>query len=75
MSDDEKLEKVLEKLSQIEREITLIKEYLNPIKEGCEKMNSHIEFIEGVYKKVRTPLDYACEKLNYITNKTELKEK
>jgi len=31
-------------------------------------MSSHIDFIDGVYDKLKLPIDYVCNKINRISN-------
>jgi hypothetical protein len=36
---------------------------MNDNKRDCEKMSSHIDFIDSVYQKLKTPIDYVCKRL------------
>ena len=36
---------------------------INDNKRDCEKMSSHIDFIDSVYQKLKTPIDYICKRL------------
>lgn len=47
----------------------------NKITNECEKMGSHIDFIESVYEKLRHPIDSICYIYNgnkYISNNETL---
>ena len=34
----------------------------------CKKMGSHIDFVESVYDSVKKPLNYVCNKIDYLTD-------
>jgi hypothetical protein len=40
------------------------------IRESCTKMDCHIGFVENVYDKLRYPLDFLKNKVEYITGKS-----
>ena len=61
---EKKLDLILEKLSKLEKNT---KENT----EKCEKMSSHIDFIENVYSNLKSPLDYMRYKLGF-SGQTEL---
>ena len=53
------------RLDILERKIDLILELLKKeIEPHCEKMSSHIDFIDKVYETVKHPLNYICSKVN-----------
>lgn len=62
---------IRKEMSEIKSELNMIKQLLEELKENnktikeeCEKMGGHINFVESVYTKLRHPL-------NYITGKFE----
>lgn len=63
------IETRLEKIEiKIEEILSLLK---NDVKPNCDKMNSHISFIEGIYDKLQYPLEVVANRinsLNYITS-------
>lgn len=67
---EKKLDLILKKLEKLERDT------LNNSK-NCEKMSSHIDFIENVYCNLKSPLDYMREKLGFSGEKNlpSIKEK
>ena len=55
-----------ERINAIESKIDKILEKLENVSVGTEKMSSHIDFIDGVYNRVRTPLYWICDRVNSI---------
>mgnify|MGYP001169596520 CR=1 FL=1 len=56
---------ILSRLDKIDKEILELNNTINrDIKGNCDKMGSHIDFIEKVYDTVKTPMYYICEKIN-----------
>tara|TARA_B100000900_G_scaffold416057_2_gene448802 strand:+ start:7445 stop:7765 length:321 start_codon:yes stop_codon:yes gene_type:complete len=55
-----------EKLVELEKKINIILKKLELIDEGTNKMSKHIEFIEGVYGTVSTPMYWICNKVNRL---------
>ena len=63
-----------ERFNQIEQKLDLILEILQEdVKKNCEKMGSHIDFVENVYDNVKNPLNFVCNKINNLTGTTESK--
>jgi len=50
-------------LKKIDDKLTDLIILMNDNKRDCEKMSSHIDFIDSVYQKLKTPIDYVCKKL------------
>ncbi|MDA7464090.1 hypothetical protein N8996_04805 [Candidatus Poseidonia alphae] len=42
------------------------------ISDECKKMGSHIDFIEGIYDKMKYPLNYLCNTINNISNNNQI---
>ncbi len=62
------MESIEKRLDELEKKLDLIINILNnDIKENCEKMGGHINFVETVYDNVKNPLGYLCNKINYLT--------
>ena len=55
------MDRIEEKLDRI---ITILTE---DVKENCDKMGEHINFIETVYEDVKNPLGYICNKVKYLS--------
>lgn len=60
---------------KIDKILNLLNEKVEP---NCEKMGSHINFVENIYENVKNPLNFFCNKINnYLesdtTHKLEIK--
>ena len=56
-----------ERMIRIEAKLDLILKLLEEdVKVNCEKMGSHIDFVEDVYDNVKHPLGFICNKVNYL---------
>ena len=54
-----------EKIDRIEKKLDfLIDKIDNDVIYKCDKMSSHIDFIDSVYENVKNPLNYVCNKIN-----------
>lgn len=56
---NEDLNKILEKLENMEKKI-------NILETQTQKMSDHIDFIDGVYSKLSSPLWWLCDKVNNL---------
>ena len=54
------------KLNNINLRLDNVEERLNNIEIIYNRMDNHITFIEDVYYKMKLPLDYFINKINYI---------
>ena len=62
---------VREKLDNIEAVLSITNEKINTdVVKECQKMGSHIDFVEKVYDNVKHPLNFVCENINYIAGRT-----
>jgi len=68
------LNKIEIRLENIEDEIKLFKQESANVKTSCNKMDQHIDFIEGTYNVLRTPLNYITNKVNYLIGSSTSKE-
>jgi hypothetical protein len=59
---DKKLDKIEHKLDEL---ILLTRD----IEKKCEKMSSHIDFINSIYEKLKIPIEYISDKFKLISNK------
>jgi len=63
---------ILSRLDKIDNDILELKTTINQdIKSNCDKMGSHIDFIEKVYDTVKTPMYYICGKVGGTKQLTE----
>lgn len=65
-----KLDSLEYKLIDLEVKLNKITELLeNDVKPNCNKMSSHIDFVDNVYETVKNPLDFICNKVNKLSGK------
>jgi len=50
-------------LREIDDKLTELIILMNDNKRDCEKMSTHIDFIDSVYEKLKAPIDYVCNRL------------
>lgn len=63
---ENRLRKIEDKLERIEDKLDIAINILQKdLVKNTEKMRDHIDFIDGVYDKVRTPVNYMMKKLGF----------
>lgn len=62
-SIEKKTDTIENRLREIDDKLTELIILMNDNKRDCEKMSSHIDFIDSVYEKLKTPIDYVCNRL------------
>ena len=63
-----KLDSLEYKLIDLEVKLNKITELLeNDVKPNCNKMSSHIDFVDNVYETVKSPLNFMCNKVNVLS--------
>ena len=63
-----KLDSLEYKLIDLEVKLNKITELLeNDVAPNCNKMSSHIDFIDKVYDTVKSPLNFMCNKVNVLS--------
>ena len=62
---EKKITLIENKVNIIENKVNSIFELINTdLKNNCNKMGEHINFIEHVYDQVKNPLGYICNRIN-----------
>lgn len=62
-----RLDNIDSKIKELEIKVDKIIDLLeNDVKPNCDKMNSHINFVDSVYENVKNPLHYICNKIVYL---------
>lgn len=65
-----KLDSLEYKLIDLEVKLNKIIDLLErDITPNCNKMSSHIDFIDTVYDTVKSPLNFMCNKVNLLSGK------
>ena len=62
-SIESRTKNIEKELKNIDDKLTDLIILMNDNKRDCEKMSSHIDFIDSVYQKLKTPIDYVCKRL------------
>ena len=62
-SIDKKTDSIENRLREIDDKLTQLIILMNDNKRDCEKMSTHIDFIDSVYEKLKAPIDYVCNRL------------
>ncbi len=60
----EYLKKLNDEITYIRNDLIVIKKTLDKTDVKCEKMTDHIEFIDGIYVKVKGPFEYIINLLS-----------
>lgn len=58
---------ISQRVDLLETKINLILEKLESVEKGTDKMATHIDFINDIYSKVKTPLFWICDRVTYMT--------
>ena len=63
-----KLNSLEYKLIDLEVKLNKIIELIeNDVSPNCNKMSSHIDFVDNVYDTVKSPLNFMCNKINVLS--------
>ena len=67
--NNEHHQQIMNRMDDIERKLDLILQKLdgNVIK-NCDKMGTHIDFVNGVYATVKVPLNYISNQIHRFAN-------
>ena len=69
------MEKIEIEVQELRKEVRELKDMINKLSLVMNKTSDHIDFVEGVYTSIRTPLDYIKKRVEIITgtnNQTSL---
>jgi|TARA_B110000196_G_C20452831_1_gene345788 hypothetical protein len=70
--DNDQFNIILSRLDKIDKDIIELKKTINQdIKNNCDKMGDHIDFIEKVYDTIKSPMYYICDKVSGVKPLTE----
>ena len=59
----------MNRMDAIERKLDLILQKLDgSVIKNCDKMGTHIDFVNGVYATVKVPLNYISNKIHRLAN-------
>ena len=71
-----------ERVEKLEQKLDVLIQKLDSVKDGTDKMSTHIDFINNIYTHIRHPLFWICDRVNYMrgynltcTEKQLVKEK
>ena len=64
-------QQIWEAISSINETLLQIRKDISTIQKDCSKMSSHINFVDGVYSKVKIPFHFLCTQANRICRNDE----
>jgi archaellum component FlaC len=65
------LNNINNRLDTIDERLEKIENKLNGIDKSTSNMDNHIQFVENVYDKIKQPLAYATNKINYFISSND----
>jgi hypothetical protein len=72
-SQSNELKELTDRIEVIERKLDLILLKLDgSVIKNCDKMGTHIDFVNSVYTTVKVPLNYISNKIQRIINPSSL---
>jgi len=72
-SQSSELKELTDRIEVIERKLDLILLKLDgSVIKNCDKMGTHIDFVNSVYTTVKVPLNYISNKIQRIINPSSL---
>ena len=69
-----RLNRLEKKIDNIDQKLTDLIILMNDNKKDCEKMSSHIDFIDSVYENLKAPIDFVCNIINNRINNNLIKK-
>ena len=69
-----RLNRLEKKIDNIDQKLTDLIIIMNDNKKDCEKMSTHIDFIDSVYDKLKAPIDFVCNRINNTINNNLIKK-
>jgi archaellum component FlaC len=67
------MEKIIEKLEKIEKDIEELKIMCRKNGQICEKMSNHIDFVDETYEKFKNPLNTLKDMVSWRNGQKEIK--
>ena len=69
-----RLNLIEKKIDNIDQKLTDLIILMNDNKRDCEKMSTHIDFIDSVYDNLKAPIDFVCNRINNRINNNLIKK-
>lgn len=67
----EETQKILDEISALNAKLETLEknilEKLEKISAETEKMDQHVEFVQGIYEKIKSPFHYAMNKISVLS--------
>jgi hypothetical protein len=68
-TDNHHHQQIMNRMDDIERKLDLILQKLDgSVIKNCDKMGTHIDFVNGVYATVKVPLNYISNQIHRLAN-------
>ena len=55
-----------DRLTKLEKTLDDVIRILEKIQTDTNKMSTHIDFVDNVYTRVKQPLHFICDRINYL---------
>ena len=69
-----RLNRLEKKIDNIDQKLTDLIILMNDNKRDCEKMSTHIDFIDSVYDNLKAPIEFVCNRINNTINNNLIKK-
>ena len=69
-----RLNLIEKKIDNIDQKLTDLIILMNDNKRDCEKMSTHIDFIDSVYENLKAPIEFVCNRINNRINNNLIKK-
>ena len=69
-----RLNRLEQKIDNIDQKLTDLIILMNDNKKDCEKMSTHIDFIDSVYDNLKAPIEFVCNRINNTINNNLIKK-
>ena len=66
------MEEILVALRRIDERIESLENKISVIHDKCDKMEKHINFVDSVYDRVKTPFHYIMNRVAFVISSTSL---
>ena len=70
---ENKIDAIRHEIDALSKKLDIVLEKLHLNTEECAKMGNHINFVEGIYDTLKSPLNYICDTVNNFKEINEIR--